>query len=633
MKKWLAQSLMIIFIVVCTICYAQSNLETVDDIKSKYPELDQYDETMLNNLGYQLMNQDEINEAIEIFKFNCKTYPESWNTYDSLAEAYMLNGDTELAILNFEKSLEINPNSINGKRILEKLKNPGLVKFTGDYEFFYEGKYIILTIYIENGKLLGVEPPDDPIEMKPLNPEKMEFKAEENEQEYFITFIVNEIGEISRIKWIDGDLTLFAERIKTRDSRSEFSVKQLREDFLQMRHTLEEDHANLYEYTNKETFDKLFEQQYKLIEQPMLLKEFFKVLTPITAKVGCGHTNLWMPDEYWNLDPNKLFPLQINFIEDHAVVIGDYNSNSLVPVGSIVMEINDIPIHEIIEEMKINYSADALNENFILSQIERRFSLIYARRFGFPEKFTVTYALPGRKTRVTIELQPTNVQVIKAIVFENFDHPELEFEIMEETNTAIMTIQTFIYYDRVPMFKEFLEKCFKEIYDKKIENLILDLRGNDGGDPFCAAPLLSYLEHEPVPYFAEPYGKYAQLAESIPLAEYRFNGNLFTLINGRCFSTNGHFCSLLKYHKIGKFIGTEGGATYKCNAGKNMVTHLKNSRIMLYFGRSTFTAAVKDMDKSHGILPDYPVEQTYRDFLDGKDSILKYTLDLIKKSE
>ena len=85
--------------------------------------------------------------------------------------------------------------------------------------------------------------------------------------------------------------------------------------------------------------------------------------------------------------------------------------------------------------------------------------------------------------------------------------------------------------------------------------------------------------------------------------------------------------------KIGKFIGTEGGATYKCNAGKNMVTHLKNSRIMLYFGRSTFAAAVKDMDKSHGILPDYPVEQTYRDFLDGKDSILKYTLDLIKKSE
>jgi len=151
---------------------------------------------------------------------------------------------------------------------------------------------------------------------------------------------------------------------------------------------------------------------------------------------------------------------------------------------------------------------------------------------------------------------------------KNFNHPELGFEVIEERSTAIMTIQTFIYYDRVPMFKEFLESCFQEIHEKKIANLILDLRGNDGGDPFCAVPLFSYLENESVPYFAEPYGKYSSLAEQIPLAENHFTGNLFTLIDGRCFSTNGHFCSLLKYHKIGKFIGTEGGATYKCNAGK-----------------------------------------------------------------
>ena len=161
----------------------------------------------------------------------------------------------------------------------------------------------------------------------------------------------------------------------------------------------------------------------------------------------------------------------------------------------------------------------------------------------------------------------------------------------------------------------------------------MDLRRNDGGDPFCAAPLLSYLEHKPVPYFAEPYGKYAQLAEPIPLAEYRFTGNLLTLIDGRCNSTNGHFSSLLKYHKIGKFIGTEGGATYKCNAGKNTQVDLENTRIMLYFGRSTYVAAVEGMDKSHGILPDYAVEQTYRDFLDGKDTVREFTLELIKESK
>ncbi|NQV18342.1 MAG: hypothetical protein HQ534_07365 [Armatimonadetes bacterium] len=612
--------LIIFFIFVCMICFSQNTILTINDVRSKYPDLDQYNEVALNNLGYQLIKQDKIEEAIEIFRFNCKTYPESWNVYDSLAEAYMITGERDLAILNYEKSIELNPASVNGKRILEKLKNPVLAEFTGNYEFYHEEKYIVLTLYIENGKLMGIEPPDDPIEIKALNLEKLEFKAEEEGHEYFITFMLNEKREISGIKWVDEDVTLFAEKIKTRDKKSEFSVKELQEDFHQMRQTLQENHANLYEYTDKGTFDKLFEQQYNLIDKPMNLNEFFKLLTPITARVGCGHTNLWMPDEFWNSGRDKLFPLQITLIEGYAVVTGDYNSKSLVPVGSIVLEINDISINDIIEEMKFNYSADAMNENFILSQIERRFSLIYARRFGFPEKFTVTYALPGRKTSETAEFNPANIPAVRAVVFENFNHPELGFEVMQEKSTAIMTIQTFIYYDRVPMFKAFLESCFVEIHEKKIENLILDLRGNDGGDPFCAAPLFSYLEHEPVPYFAEP----------IPLAENRFTGNLFTLINGRCFSTNGHFCSLLKYHKIGKFVGSEGGATYKCNAGKNTQINLKNTRIMLYFGRSTYAAAVEGMDKTRGILPDYTVEQTYRDFLDGKDTIMEYTLKLIK---
>ncbi len=414
-------------------------------------------------------------------------------------------------------------------------------------------------------------------------------------------------------------------------SEDQYSVEDLKEDFLQMRKALEENHVNLYEYTNKETFDKLFEQQFKLIEHPMQLNEFFKTLTPITARVGCGHTNVWMPGKYWNSEPDKLFPLQIKMIEGNVVVTDNYNNESSVPKGSIIMKINDISIEDIYDEMKKNYSADAFNEHFILSQIERRFSLIYARRFGFPKKFSVMYALPGRKTKETKEIRSANIQAIRAVVFDNFNHPELEFEIIEEKNIAVMTIQTFIYYDRVPMFKEFLEKSFKEIEDKKIQNLILDLRGNDGGDPFCAAPLFSYLESEPVPYYVESYGKYSELAGLIPQAEHRFKGNLFTLIDGRCNSTNGHFCSLLKYHKIGEFIGTEGGATYKCNAGKDTQFNLNKTGIMLYLGRSTFAAAVENMDKTHGILPDHYIEQTYKDFLIDIDSILEYTFDLIEK--
>jgi CubicO group peptidase (beta-lactamase class C family) len=78
-------------------------------------------ENRLNNLGYSLMQQKKLQEAIALFKLNVEFYPKEWNVYDSLAEAYMTNGDKELAITNYRKSLELNPQNTNGREMLKKL--------------------------------------------------------------------------------------------------------------------------------------------------------------------------------------------------------------------------------------------------------------------------------------------------------------------------------------------------------------------------------------------------------------------------------------------------------------------------------------------------------------------------------
>lgn len=410
-----------------------------------------------------------------------------------------------------------------------------------------------------------------------------------------------------------------------------FSKQALQEDFLQMRQTLEQNHAALYEYTTKGVMDNLMERYYGLIKDSMSLHEFFVLLTPIVAKIGCGHTTAWMPMNYWNQNANNLFPLQIRLIDNLVVVAGNYTEDEQVPRGSVLLEINGRPVQKIIQEMKANYPADAMNSYFIQKAVERRFPMIYARRFGFPKEYRVLYALPGRKTREAQILIPANNEAVRSVVFKNFKTPELSMTLIEEKNAALMRIETFIYYDRVLYFTNFIDSCFNVIHDKKIKNLILDLRGNDGGDPFCAVPLFSYLEPGPLPYFAEPYGKYSEFAKPIIRAEKAFEGNLLIILDGRCFSTNGHLCALLKYHKIGRFVGTPSGATYKCNAGKNTKVVIKNTGIMLYFGRSTYTAAVDGMDKTEPILPDIPVHETYRDFLIAKDVFLKTALKLISE--
>ncbi len=79
-------------------------------------------EQEMNSLGYEYLQAKRFKEAIEIFKLNVVAFPESFNAYDSLGEACATAGEKDLAIKNYEKSLQLNPNSQSGIDALKKLK-------------------------------------------------------------------------------------------------------------------------------------------------------------------------------------------------------------------------------------------------------------------------------------------------------------------------------------------------------------------------------------------------------------------------------------------------------------------------------------------------------------------------------
>jgi imidazolonepropionase-like amidohydrolase len=91
------------------------------DLKATQPASYDFSENELNGLGYQLIAMKRFQDAIEILKLNVEVYPESYNTYDSLAEAYMDNGDKDLAVKNYQKSLQLNPQNGNAVEKLKKL--------------------------------------------------------------------------------------------------------------------------------------------------------------------------------------------------------------------------------------------------------------------------------------------------------------------------------------------------------------------------------------------------------------------------------------------------------------------------------------------------------------------------------
>jgi Flp pilus assembly protein TadD len=80
-----------------------------------------FSSTQLNSLGYQVMRTGNTSDAVEFFKLNVAEFPQDWNVYDSLGEAYLELGDKAAAIANYKKSLELNPHNDNGREVLKEL--------------------------------------------------------------------------------------------------------------------------------------------------------------------------------------------------------------------------------------------------------------------------------------------------------------------------------------------------------------------------------------------------------------------------------------------------------------------------------------------------------------------------------
>ena len=85
-------------------------------------------EVEINALGYELLRGGHAQDAIAVLQMNVEDHPESWNAYDSLAEALKEAGDRQRAIELYEKSLRLNPDNANAVRMLEELDNQASAK-------------------------------------------------------------------------------------------------------------------------------------------------------------------------------------------------------------------------------------------------------------------------------------------------------------------------------------------------------------------------------------------------------------------------------------------------------------------------------------------------------------------------
>jgi predicted alpha/beta superfamily hydrolase len=80
-------------------------------------------EDAINTLGYELMQKDKISDAELLFKLNVELYPNSYNVYDSYGECLLNAGKTQEGLTAYKKSLELNPNNTNARKMIAKYGN------------------------------------------------------------------------------------------------------------------------------------------------------------------------------------------------------------------------------------------------------------------------------------------------------------------------------------------------------------------------------------------------------------------------------------------------------------------------------------------------------------------------------
>jgi CubicO group peptidase (beta-lactamase class C family) len=98
-----------------------TELQFYDSLKNINDTTYDFSESEINLLGYKLLEENKISDAIEVFKRNTEAFPTSSNTYESLGEAYMKRGDNELAITSFKKALEIDPKNSDAIQMMKQI--------------------------------------------------------------------------------------------------------------------------------------------------------------------------------------------------------------------------------------------------------------------------------------------------------------------------------------------------------------------------------------------------------------------------------------------------------------------------------------------------------------------------------
>lgn len=438
----------------------------------------------------------------------------------------------------------------------------------------------------------------------------------------------------------------------TNNQEVTFLPDELKADIKYLKTKLENNHPNLYLYTSKSIVDNVFDSLENSILNPLTELEFYKHLTIISSIIKDGHTIILPSAEITNSQNSSHNFLPYHFVILHNQLFLDmlYTNDISIPLGSEIISINNVDAGEIIKQLTERQVRDGNNLTYPLWILSNYFRQYYSFIFGHPAKYLISYKINGQINETLIKALPKDSiyfyrqKNYPNKTFSNLPNEGLKLKIENDNKYAILTIKDFhndvLKKEYKQTFDKVVASYFEQINNSKTENLILDLRNNQGGDIENGVYLLSYLLDKPFSVVQEyncVENNEVQHCNGPSLGQHNpktsnFNGKLYVLINGGSFSNSGIVSSCLQANNRATFIGQETGGNPNVIAGFIKEIKLPTTKIQVQIPTKQFVITDKTNNNGHGVMPTRFVEPKLNDILENKDTELDYTIDLISKT-
>ena len=342
----------------------------------------------------------------------------------------------------------------------------------------------------------------------------------------------------------------------------------------------------------------------------------------------------------FEVEKSYLLPFSFRII-DYKLFINKNYGKSTIAKWDVVTAINGITSTELIYELLPLIPSDGYCTNRKLKLLEKNFGLLYSRKYGFSPSYNlrtisnkkhtqeVNQEIKGIKTDVLIQKKSTRKQAVY-------------FEIDKAKDRAYLKIPSFnkqLIEGSGIVWNKWLKKHFKQLQTDSIHSLVLDLRGNEGGNVVFMSQLMKYLLRDEFQLYksitvnkqllnnqlnvltereVKSISKKTIITNDTILWNDKFSqhyyfpkkttykGNLYVLMDGQTYSSASHAIQLLQHRINTKFYGSEtGGNGVSSNAGKTLITSLKNSGFNVHVPLMKGTYSSKKIFSStSGILPD-----------------------------